>query len=194
MSRLDESQRQLNETILDNRKINESLVAFGRGEGFSHRYKSPSENITYASQVYPPPVNNELLTLPQTGSVLSLSRPATPPANDNSFDQFLDAYATYRQRIPPHQAAGSSNMIAATMVPCPNREPNQFEDFAAYIPDPYVPVWRWGLGFEEILRRNGYVRPFHPALLKGLMKPLLCLLYTSPSPRDKRQSRMPSSA
>ena len=26
------------------------------------------------------------------------------------------------------------------------------------------------------------------------LKPLLCLLYTSPSPRDKRQSRMPSSA
>ena len=24
--------------------------------------------------------------------------------------------------------------------------------------------------------------------------PLICLLYTSPSPRDKRQSRMPSSA
>ena len=27
-----------------------------------------------------------------------------------------------------------------------------------------------------------------------LNKPLFCLLYTSPSPRDKRQSRMPSSA
>ena len=25
-------------------------------------------------------------------------------------------------------------------------------------------------------------------------KPMFCLLYTSPSPRDKRQSRMPSSA
>ena len=28
---------------------------------------------------------------------------------------------------------------------------------------------------------------------KGLL-PVCCLLYTSPSPRDKRQSRMPSSA
>ena len=27
-----------------------------------------------------------------------------------------------------------------------------------------------------------------------MLKHLLCLLYTSPSPRDKRQSRMPSSA
>ena len=25
-------------------------------------------------------------------------------------------------------------------------------------------------------------------------QPMICLLYTSPSPRDKRQSRMPSSA
>ena len=32
---------------------------------------------------------------------------------------------------------------------------------------------------------------------KGLFQPMdidICLLYTSPSPRDKRQSRMPSSA
>ena len=28
----------------------------------------------------------------------------------------------------------------------------------------------------------------------NLEQPLSCLLYTSPSPRDKRQSRMPSSA
>ena len=28
----------------------------------------------------------------------------------------------------------------------------------------------------------------------GLEKSTICLLYTSPSPRDKRQSRMPSSA
>ena len=28
----------------------------------------------------------------------------------------------------------------------------------------------------------------------GSDKPMVCLLYTSPSPRDKRQSRMPSSA
>ena len=29
---------------------------------------------------------------------------------------------------------------------------------------------------------------------EALAKPVICLLYTSPSPRDKRQSRMPSSA
>ena len=30
--------------------------------------------------------------------------------------------------------------------------------------------------------------------LLGTLKAMACLLYTSPSPRDKRQSRMPSSA
>ena len=34
--------------------------------------------------------------------------------------------------------------------------------------------------------------PFFPNPLTG--EPGICLLYTSPSPRDKRQSRMPSSA
>ena len=35
----------------------------------------------------------------------------------------------------------------------------------------------------------------HPEIFDGRVKSLHpCLLYTSPSPRDKRQSRMPSSA
>ena len=33
-----------------------------------------------------------------------------------------------------------------------------------------------------------------PNVLIGNLGVLTCLLYTSPSPRDKRQSRMPSSA
>ena len=49
---------------------------------------------------------------------------------------------------------------------------------------------------------NGYVNDLNFLLQKmsGFVfvvsgdLPLLCLLYTSPSPRDKRQSRMPSSA
>ena len=45
---------------------------------------------------------------------------------------------------------------------------------------------------QLVLRRYA-----HEALLDKRQhpeRPLLCLLYTSPSPRDKRQSRMPSSA
>ena len=33
-----------------------------------------------------------------------------------------------------------------------------------------------------------------PVPYRGRVLPIACLLYTSPSPRDKRQSRMPSSA
>ena len=32
------------------------------------------------------------------------------------------------------------------------------------------------------------------ALLHDIAKPMVCLLYTSPSPRDRQKSRMPSSA
>ena len=40
------------------------------------------------------------------------------------------------------------------------------------------------LGYEFIRDNGGYSAPLYYS----------CLLYTSPSPRDKRQSRMPSSA
>ena len=33
-----------------------------------------------------------------------------------------------------------------------------------------------------------------PVIFKGLGQHIICLLYTSPSPRDMRRSRMPSSA
>ena len=35
---------------------------------------------------------------------------------------------------------------------------------------------------------------FHPLCKRNFARCMYCLLYTSPSPRDKRQSRMPSSA
>ena len=42
---------------------------------------------------------------------------------------------------------------------------------------------------------NLHVKPvFGRLLIKNVRKSDVCLLYTSPSPRDKRQSRMPSSA
>ena len=50
------------------------------------------------------------------------------------------------------------------------------------------------------LRDNYRVTFQNSELAKSLYKklqaglPIICLLYTSPSPRDKRQSRMPSSA
>ena len=56
--------------------------------------------------------------------------------------------------------------------------------------DPAKPVYR-SLGniLLEVDDRDSLLEE-----LKSAEKALTCLLYTSPSPRDKRQSRMPSSA
>ena len=52
--------------------------------------------------------------------------------------------------------------------------------------------------FSERLVRNGHTLRFVPDMIGYQIQdsplPKVCLLYTSPSPRDKRQSRMPSSA
>ena len=54
---------------------------------------------------------------------------------------------------------------------------------------------------KGIARKRGYEYCIPPLEVFGQNDPLvraselnICLLYTSPSPRDKRQSRMPSSA
>ena len=41
--------------------------------------------------------------------------------------------------------------------------------------------------FLQLVRRPS-------TLVAGVLQPLICLLYTSPSPRDRTRSRMPSSA
>ena len=50
-----------------------------------------------------------------------------------------------------------------------------------------------GLGAIDIaIRRNAYGRQIDSCIREGLFRG--CLLYTSPSPRDRTRSRMPSSA
>ena len=52
-------------------------------------------------------------------------------------------------------------------------------------------------GIEAVFDNNQGLQLDHKSnciRYKQNKKPLICLLYTSPSPRDKRQSRMPSSA
>ena len=43
-------------------------------------------------------------------------------------------------------------------------------------------------------RQNAFAVQYNEDQIAGLIRYNSCLLYTSPSPRDKRQSRMPSSA
>ena len=50
--------------------------------------------------------------------------------------------------------------------------------------------YRQSIGIEPISHKEKTI----PLLTQRLNEGKLCLLYTSPSPRDKRQSRMPSSA
>ena len=48
-------------------------------------------------------------------------------------------------------------------------------------------------GFPEIM--DGRVKTLHPKVHGGILgRRGTCLLYTSPSPRDRQKSRMPSSA
>ena len=51
-------------------------------------------------------------------------------------------------------------------------------------------------GVETFLEAQKCANLFkaHQEQIEGILVILPCLLYTSPSPRDKRQSRMPSSA
>ena len=51
-----------------------------------------------------------------------------------------------------------------------------------------IDIWcKAGSSYEDV-DKNGTAHFLEHMIFKG------CLLYTSPSPRDKRQSRMPSSA
>ena len=48
--------------------------------------------------------------------------------------------------------------------------------------------------FENLLKFSDFFKISIDKLLRVDLQTISCLLYTSPSPRDKRQSRMPSSA
>ena len=54
-------------------------------------------------------------------------------------------------------------------------------------------AWQENLGVKVNLIKTAY-STYRPGLVARTNKTPGCLLYTSPSPRDKRQSRMPSSA
>ena len=49
-------------------------------------------------------------------------------------------------------------------------------------------------GKEEVMELPFEVQPEHAEWLAAKIQPTSCLLYTSPSPRDRQKSRMPSSA
>ena len=87
--------------------------------------------------------------------------------------------------------------LAARLVGDQDRGIEATSSLAGRVAEPRLPVGRvriGGFGGVEGLRSalaeyDAVVDATHPFALG-----MTCLLYTSPSPRDKRQSRMPSSA
>ena len=55
-------------------------------------------------------------------------------------------------------------------------------------------VFHFGATIGDIEQENSFRVIKMDYYVKEVMQDIDCLLYTSPSPRDKRQSRMPSSA
>ena len=50
------------------------------------------------------------------------------------------------------------------------------------------------LALSAAVAHAGSIDPYQPAHKVSRADPYTCLLYTSPSPRDRQKSRMPSSA
>ena len=54
--------------------------------------------------------------------------------------------------------------------------------------------WITGIPLIAALVFGALISPTDPVAVLGILKTVTCLLYTSPSPRDRTRSRMPSSA
>ena len=94
--------------------------------------------------------------------------------------KIFNAEFTVDGETQPHSLFG---MIRMTHAAAPEGVLSAYKDNAAVIEG--HGGMRWFPDADQVWRRHD--EPVHI-----LMK--VCLLYTSPSPRDKRQSRMPSSA
>ena len=68
---------------------------------------------------------------------------------------------------------------------------NPFEDV---LPFPFLRIQPVDFLTFRLFRLAGKITEFDEYVAIGIEQIYVCLLYTSPSPRDKRQSRMPSSA
>ena len=75
-------------------------------------------------------------------------------------------------------------------------QPAQGEGFVLFSDIPPNKIYKWSEadGLEDFLQPSGYTGTTPRAGEPGSNGLLLCLLYTSPSPRDATLSRMPSSA
>ena len=70
------------------------------------------------------------------------------------------------------------------------------QNASAFRPDDQGTLWWMALTLDLLLRPNDLLKSLvrRARAAAGLHEPYVCLLYTSPSPRDAHESRMPSSA
>ena len=113
----------------------------------------------------------------------------------------VSGHTTYRSVIPTEEMPEDLRWNAATLwagpkchiVHYPLSGWKTFNLVVTYHNDADEPVAGKPVSHDEVRRGFDHVSPVAKQIIdKG--KDWNCLLYTSPSPRDKRQSRMPSSA
>ena len=109
------------------------------------------------------------------------------PVNISAQVQFRkETFSVLRRQVDPYLGA-SANMYLfrrAHDIDNPNQKICLYDGFAHRI----------GGKLQEVPISNFHLYPGNGRILSGMDLSKVCLLYTSPSPRDQRGSRMPSSA
>ena len=54
-----------------------------------------------------------------------------------------------------------------------SKKPGPLEDCSGFVPKLFPRVWFWARTIEDMLRRCGYERPYHPSLLEKMHLPLM---------------------
>ena len=91
--------------------------------------------------------------------------------------------------LAPADSANSKEVIIEV------KPGSSFRSFCKQLSDEGIVKYWWALDFmSQIDKSDTQIQAGEYSLSPAMTPREICLLYTSPSPRDKRQSRMPSSA
>ena len=82
---------------------------------------------------------------------------------------------------------------------CVRLRQGRMDDVTVFSKDPVAMAQRWadeGAERLHVVDLDGAMKgePINLKVVEAIAKAISCLLYTSPSPRDRQKSRMPSSA
>ena len=102
---------------------------------------------------------------------------AVIPADLETFSELASADPTYKPLLDAVR----------------NLSAHQLRQQGGPVAKDYLSVWN-RLSITEVTSKPLVTLDTDRLVAPSSLRPRICLLYTSPSPRDKRQSRMPSSA